>query len=179
MSRTAPIDATLHLQESRAREISFALGADSYLGFIFRTTYTDRNLWGELLGFSVGVEASSRGLLGETRITEPWLFGTDLSATARLYSLSYSPDGYTSQEAGLEGSVTWAVNDHYVIEVLAGYSITDLSSGRPSRVRTRRDHLSEPAGPGHPDDRLSGQPHPAQERLARFTAAGNRRGPRR
>jgi outer membrane protein assembly complex protein YaeT len=122
------IDATLHLQESRAKEISFALGADSYLGFIFRTTYTDRNLWGELLGFSVGIETSSRGLLGETRITEPWLFGTDLSATGRLYSLSYSPDGYTSQEAGLEGSATWAVNDHYVIELLAGYSITDLSS---------------------------------------------------
>jgi outer membrane protein assembly complex protein YaeT len=122
------IDATLHLQEARAREISFALGADSYLGFIFRSTYTDRNLWGQLLGFSAGIEASSRGLLGETRITEPWLFSTDLSASARLYSLSYSPDGYDSQEAGLEGSVTWAVNDHYVIELLAGYSITDLSA---------------------------------------------------
>jgi outer membrane protein assembly factor BamA len=121
------IDATLHLQESRAKEISFALGADSYLGFIFRSTYTDRNLWGELLGFSAGVEASSRGLLGETRITDPWLFGSDLSATARVYALSYSPDGYTSQESGLEGSVIWAVNDHYVIELLAGYSLTDLS----------------------------------------------------
>lgn len=121
------IDATLHLQESRAKEISFALGGDSYLGFIFRTTYTDRNLWGALRGFSAGIEASSRGLLGETRITDPWLFGTDLSATARVYALTYSPDGYTSQESGLEGSVTWAVNDHYVIELLAGYSLTDLS----------------------------------------------------
>ncbi len=122
------IDATLHLQESRAREISFALGADSYLGFIFRSTYTDRNLWGQLLGFSAGLEASSRGLLGETRITEPWLFSTDLSATARAFALIYAPEGYDSQKSGLEGSVTWAVNDHYLIELLAGYSITDLSS---------------------------------------------------
>ena len=121
------IDATLHLQESRAKEISFALGADSYLGPLFRTTYTDRNLWGELLGFSTGIEASSRGLLGETRITEPWLFGSDLSASARAYALSYSPEGYTARESGLEASVTWAVNDHYVIELLGGYSLTDLS----------------------------------------------------
>ncbi|MGL4400178.1 MAG: BamA/OMP85 family outer membrane protein [Luteolibacter sp.] len=129
------IDATLHLQESRAREVSFALGADSYLGFIFRTTYTDRNLWGQLLGFSAGVEASSRGLLGEIRLTEPSLFGTDLSATGRLYSLSYSPEGYTSEEIGLEGSTTWAVNDHYTINLLAGYAITDLSAdGLPQQV---------------------------------------------
>jgi outer membrane protein assembly factor BamA len=121
------IDATLHLEESRAKEISFALGADSYLGFIFRSTYTDRNLWGELLGFSTGIEVSSRGILGESRITEQWLFGTDLSATGRFYALSYGPEGYTSLETGLEGSTTWAVNDHYVIELLAGYSVVNLS----------------------------------------------------
>lgn len=121
------IDATLHLEESRAKEISFALGADSYLGFIFRSTYTDRNLWGELLGFSTGVEVSSRGILGESRITEQWLFGTDFSATGRFYALSFGREGYTSLESGLEGSITWAVNDHYVIELLAGYSIVNLS----------------------------------------------------
>ena len=121
------IDATLHLEESRAKEISFALGADSYLGFIFRSTYTDRNLWGELLGFSTGIEVSSRGILGESRITEQWLFGMDLSATGRFYALSYGPEGYTSLESGLEGSTTWAVNDHYVVELLAGYSLVNLS----------------------------------------------------
>ncbi len=121
------IDATLHLEESRAKEISFALGADSYLGFIFRSTYTDRNLWGELLGFSTGIEVSSRGILGESRITEQWLFGRDLSATGRFYALSYGPEGYTSLKTGVDGSTTWAVNDHYVIEFLAGYSLVNLS----------------------------------------------------
>ena len=127
------IDATLHLEEAPAREVTLAIGGDSYQGAIFRAAYTDRNLWGELLGFSTGFEFSSRGVLGETRITDPWLFGTDVSATARVYALIYGREGYSSFETGMEGKTTWKFGDHYTLEVLAGYALVNLSEeGLPS-----------------------------------------------
>ncbi|NQX02176.1 BamA/TamA family outer membrane protein, partial [bacterium] len=122
------IDALLHLEEGRAREVSVAVGGDSYQGPILRTTYTDRNLWGELLGFSTGFEFSSRGVLGETRLTDPWFMGTDISATARVYALIYGREGYSSLETGIDGTASLAVNDHYKVELLAGYSLVNLSS---------------------------------------------------
>jgi outer membrane protein insertion porin family len=127
------IDATLHLDEARAREVTIAAGVDSYQGFIMRTTYADRNLMGELRGFSTGFEFSSRGVLGETRITDPWLLGSDVSATARVYALIQGREGYSSFETGLEGKLNWKFGDHYGLEVLAGYSLVNLSEeGLPS-----------------------------------------------
>jgi outer membrane protein assembly factor BamA len=121
------LDATLHLEEARAKEVSLAAGFDSYQGPILRTTYTDRNLMGELLGFSAGFEFSSRGVLGETRLTDPWCFGSDVSASARAYALIYGREGYSSLETGLEGSATWTVGNHYTLELLAGYSFVNLT----------------------------------------------------
>jgi outer membrane protein insertion porin family len=127
------IDATLHLEEGRARQISFAAGADSYQGPIFRTTYADRNLWGELLGFSSGFEFSSKGVLGETKLTDPWLFGNDVAGTLRAYALTYTREGYSSLETGLESNVTWKSGEHYTLDLLAGGSIVNLSEdGLPS-----------------------------------------------
>lgn len=120
------INATLHLEEAPARQVSFGLGADSYQGPLFRATYADRNLWGELLGFSTGIELSGRGILGETRITDPWMFGRDVSGTARLYALIYGREGYTSFETGLEGKLSRKF-DHYTLEALVGYSIVNTS----------------------------------------------------
>ncbi len=120
------IDATLHLEEGKARQVSFAAGADSYQGPIFRASYADRNLWGELLGFSSGFEFSAKGVLGETRITDPWLFGRDLSGTLRGYALTFAREGYSALETGLEGSVTWKVSDHYTLDLLGGSSLENL-----------------------------------------------------
>ncbi len=121
------IDATLHLVEARAKEIRLAGGLDSYLGALLRTTYTDRNFLGELLGFSAGFEFSSRGVLGETRLTDPWFLGADVAASARLFALIYGREGYSSFETGLEGTATWESGDHYKIEALAGYSFVNLN----------------------------------------------------
>ncbi len=120
------IDATLHLEEGKARQLSFAAGADSYQGPIFRASYADRNLWGELLGFSSGFEFSAKGVLGETRITDPWLFGRDLSGSLRGYALTFAREGYSALETGLESSVTWKVNPHYTLDLLAGSSLVNL-----------------------------------------------------
>ena len=121
------IDATLHLEEARAKEISFAAGGDSYLGALLRTTYTDRNLMGELLGFSAGFEFSSRGVLGEARLVDPWFMGTDAAASARVYALVYGREGYSTFETGLEGTGTWEFGDHYKLEALVGFSFVNLT----------------------------------------------------
>ncbi len=121
------IDATLHLEEAKARELTLAAGADSYQGAILRIAYADRNLMGDLLGFSTGFEFSARGVLGETRLTDPWLFGSDVSGTARVYALIYGREGYSSLETGVEGKTTWKLGDHYTLELLAGYTLVNLT----------------------------------------------------
>ncbi len=121
------IDATLHFEEARAKEISLGAGVGSYQGFITRAGYTDRNLFGQLMGFNAGIELSFLGLLGEVSVTNPWMFGTDVSGTARIYALIYGREGYTSYETGIEGSLSREFGDHYALELLAGYSYVDLT----------------------------------------------------
>jgi len=120
------VDALLRFEETRAREISAAAGVDSYHGPIFRVSYADRNLLGNLWGFSSGFEFSARGILGETKLTDPWMWGSDVAGTARAYALFYGREGYTSLETGLEAKVNWKLGDHYSLEVLAGNSIVNL-----------------------------------------------------
>ena len=121
------VDVTLHFEEARAKELTLGAGAGSYQGFITRATYADRNLFGDLLGLSAGLELSFLGLLGEVRVTDPWWFGSDVSATARAYALIYGREGYTSFESGLEGSLSRKFGDHYKIDLLAGTSVVNLT----------------------------------------------------
>jgi outer membrane protein assembly factor BamA len=121
------IDATLHFEEARAREFTLAAGAGSYQGFIGRATYADRNLGGRLVGLNAGLEMSFLGLLGEVRITDPWWFGSDISATARAYALVYGREGYSSFESGLEASFSRKFGKHYALGLLAGSSVVSLS----------------------------------------------------
>lgn len=143
------VDATLHFDEGRAREVSLAAGFGSYQGFITRATYADRNFLGKLWGFSSGIELSTRGLLGDVRVTNPWLYGSDVSAMARAYALIYDREGYDVYEAGLEGSLGWKFGDHYSLDLLAGWSLVNLTSdGLP------RSELGETVY-GHPRLRLT------------------------
>ena len=128
------IDATLHFTETKAKEITLAAGFGSYQGLITRVTYTDRNMMGKLLEFSSGFEFSSRGVLGETKITDPWLFGSDVSASARIYALIYGREGYSTFESGMDSKFTWKVGDHYMLDLLAGTSLVNLTSeGLPNQ----------------------------------------------
>jgi outer membrane protein insertion porin family len=121
------IDVTLHLEEARAKELSFSGGFGTYVGPIFRATYSDRNLWGEMVGFSSALEFTSRGVLGESRITDPWLFGSEVSGTARVFALIFVREGYRAFETGFDGRANWKIGDHYSIEALAGISAVNLT----------------------------------------------------
>jgi outer membrane protein assembly complex protein YaeT len=127
------VDATLHFEEARAREIMLGAGVGSYQGFITRAGYIDRNLFGSLMGFNAGLELSFLGLLGEVRVTDPWLLDSDVAGGAKGYALIYGREGYTSYETGLEGTLTWKPSSHYAIELLAGTSVVNLTDdGLPS-----------------------------------------------
>jgi outer membrane protein assembly complex protein YaeT len=127
------VDVTLHFEEGKAREVTFAAGAGSYDGPIFRILYGDRNLAGEMLGLSAGFEFTARGVLGDVRLTNPWLFGSDYAGTARLYSIYYGHEGYTSFNTGLEGILSRKYSDHFRAELLLGYSIINNDEdGLPS-----------------------------------------------
>jgi outer membrane protein assembly factor BamA len=121
------VDATLHFEEARARELGVAMGFGSYDGFITRLTYADRNLHGNLWGLTSGIQLGSRGLLGDVRVTDPWLGGLDLSATARAFALIYDREGYRVYEAGGSGGITWRPVDYYSLDLTAGLSIVNLT----------------------------------------------------
>ena len=122
------VDVTLQFEETKAKDVSIAAGFDSYYGPILRTTYTDRNLRGELLGFSSGFEFSSRGVLGENRLTNPWLFGSDITGTGRIFALVDGREGFSTYSAGFDGTTTWVGGDHYIVDLLAGYSLVNINA---------------------------------------------------
>lgn len=124
------IDATLHFQEAKAKEVTLAAGVGSFNGPLFRAGYTDRNFRGTLHGFSAGVEISGRGALGELRLTDPWWRGTDAVQTLRLYSLVKAYDGYTSFEGGLESGWKWQPSPRRRMELLFGYSLVAVEAER-------------------------------------------------
>lgn len=122
------INATLHFDEARAREVGLAAGFGSYQGFITRANFTDRNLSGKLLGFNAGIELGSRGMLGEVSVTDPWFLGSEVAVTARTYALIYGREGYLTYESGIEGKAVWKIGDHYTLDLLAGYSLVNLTA---------------------------------------------------
>jgi outer membrane protein assembly factor BamA len=127
------VDAHLSFAEGNARELTLAAGAGSYDGPIFRILYGDRNLFGQVIGLSAGFEFTARGVLGDVRVTNPWLLGSDWAGTARLYSIIYGHEGYTSFDTGLEGILSRKFTDHFKVEFLLGYSFVDNSEdGLPS-----------------------------------------------
>lgn len=129
------IDVVLHFEEAKAREFTLGFGAGTYQGMIIRAGYTDRNIFGRLVGLNAGIEMSFLGLLGDVRVVNPWIFGTDVAASARLYALIYDREGYDAATGGLEATLSRKFGDHYRMDLLAGYSYSSLSEdGLPEYV---------------------------------------------
>lgn len=121
------LDATLKFEEAEARGVSFNVGYDSYEGAIFGSRFYDRNFRGQLMNLSAGFEVSQRSLLGEISLTDPWLFGTDIRAQLRLFSISRGNEGYDNLQTGIEGSLRYQASDHYSIAARLGITTNDTS----------------------------------------------------
>lgn len=116
------LDATLHLEEGKAKEISTAFGVDSYYGPVARVVYSDRNWLGQLYGLNAGFEASARGLFGELKVADPWINGSDFAGSARAFLLLFDREGYFKYESGFEGGLDWKPTDKYKLELRATLS---------------------------------------------------------
>ncbi|MEK7953956.1 BamA/OMP85 family outer membrane protein [Luteolibacter soli] len=122
------LDATLHVVEGKARGASTYGGFGSYEGAILGLKYHDRNFMGNLWNFSTGLEYSSRGLLGDIRLSDPWLFGTDTYLGLRLFSVTRALEGYDKFESGASAEFSRNFGDHLDASVIFGSSIVNTDS---------------------------------------------------
>jgi len=135
------VDATLRFEEGRARGVSLTAGAGSYEGFILGASYYDRNFRGGLRNFDAGIELSGRGLLGQISLTDPWILGSDVAGTVKLYSLTRSEEGYDNWRVGLEGSLLWQPSKTRTLTAALGYAFASTSDdGLPPTALGTRDY---------------------------------------
>lgn len=128
------ISATLHFEETKAREIALSAGVGSFDGPLFRSMYTDRNFMGELRAFTAGFEINARGLLGEMKLADPW-WRENTSRELRLYAMNKSYEGYATLESGAEIRWKWDLNDHFSLVSLLGYSFVNVEEeGLPAAL---------------------------------------------
>lgn len=156
------LDISLELEETDPDGFNFYAGAGSLEGFIFGAGYYHRNLFGELLNLSAGVEISGLGLLGEVSVTDPiFLNDPDLRAKLRLYAITRNFSGYDKSEAGLGAAIDWQVNKFYSLGFDASIAYVDVESdGLPDDelgpqnyslnrlgLRQKYDRRNDPASP--------------------------------
>jgi outer membrane protein insertion porin family len=136
---TGMLDATLQVVEGKARGASAYGGIGSYEGAILGLKYHDRNIFGNLWNFSTGLEVSSRGLLGDIRLSDPWLFDTDTYLGLRLFSVTRALEGYEKFETGVSAEFSRDDFGEYIdASIIFGSSIVNISEdGIP------RDQLGE------------------------------------
>jgi len=128
------LDATLRVVEGKARGASAYGGFGSYEGGILGLKYHDRNLFGNLWNFSTGVEVSSRGLLGDIRLSDPWLFDTDTYLGLRLFSVTRSLEGYDKFETGVSAEFSRDdLGEHIDASLIFGTSIVNIDSNGVAR----------------------------------------------
>jgi outer membrane protein insertion porin family len=122
------LDSTLQLVEGRARGTSAYGGFGSYEGGILGVKYHDRNFRGNLWNLSTGFEVSSRGLLGEVRLSDPWLLDSDTYLGLRLFSVTRGHEGYDKFETGLSAEFSrddiW---EHTDASLILGTSLVNTS----------------------------------------------------
>jgi outer membrane protein insertion porin family len=122
------IDATLHLVEGRARGATSYGGFGSYEGAILGVKYHDRNYRGNLWNLGAGFEISARGLLGEVRLSNPWLLDSDTYLGLRLFSVTRGYEGYDKFETGLSAEFSRdGFARHLDASLLLGGSLVNIS----------------------------------------------------
>lgn len=128
------INATLHFEETKAKEIALSAGVGSFDGPLFRSMYTDRNFRGKLRAFTAGFELNARGLLGEVKLADPW-WGKNTSRELRWYAMNKSYDGYATLDSGLESRWKWKLSDEFSLNFLLGYSFSSVKEeGLPKNL---------------------------------------------
>ncbi|MGJ8656278.1 MAG: BamA/OMP85 family outer membrane protein [Akkermansiaceae bacterium] len=122
------LDINLEVTEAKPRFIRAYGGFASYDGLILGSSYTNQNFLNKLQTFSARTEISSRGLLGELSLTEPYFAGVPVSQTTRLYALQRRFDGYKKNQTGLEASFNWEPRSSLTSRLYAGLDYVKLEA---------------------------------------------------
>ncbi len=120
------VNFLLRVDEAKSYGVKVYAGAGSREGGILGAGYFDRNLWGQLYNLEVDLEYSGLGILGEISLTDPFFLERDLSWQNRAFILTREYDTFQKEEAGIETSLEWEVNDYYDVRLALGISYVDL-----------------------------------------------------
>jgi outer membrane protein insertion porin family len=121
------LDVTV--EEARPKELGLGLGYASFYGLIVDLSYTDRNFLASGRPISLSAEWNQRGLSGEFKYTNPWLFDTDYRFELRLYALTSELKGYSKREFGVQPTFSRKLTSHWEVSafMLAKYVVlTDI-----------------------------------------------------
>ncbi len=122
------LDLTLEVDEAKPRFVRAYGGVASFDGLVLGASYTNQNFLNKLQNFSARTEVSSRGLLGELSLTEPYFAGVPVSQTTKIYAIQRRFDGYKKSQTGLEASFTWKPTDSLTSRLYASLDYVTLDS---------------------------------------------------
>ncbi len=141
------IDITLRFKEGRARSFGAHIGAGSYEGGILGVSYQDSNFSGRLQNFSLSLEYSGLGLLGQASLTDPMFRGSDRSVSLRGFLLTHDFLGYKKFEAGIGVDLVWTLTDHYEIRFYGDMLFAEITGlGLPNELLGMQDYIVNRVG---------------------------------
>ncbi len=118
----------LTVEEAKAKEVGFTIGAGSYDGVALGLRLADRDFRGNGRPLSFALDLSQRGTKGELLYVDPWLFESNYSLRARLFVQSRDEIGYSKREFGFRADLLRKVNKNVELGVfvqLKQVSITE------------------------------------------------------
>ena len=122
------LDLNIVVKEAKPNFIRAYTGIASFDGLLLGASYTNQNFFNKLQRFTVRSEISSRGLLGEVSLTEPFFAGIPIQQTSRIYALQRDFDGYDKTITGAEASFKWDIGNHLTSNFYAAVDLVNLEA---------------------------------------------------
>ena len=126
------LELDLAVEEAKAREVGFTIGAGSYEGVSIGVRLADRDLFGRGRPLSLAVDYSQRGLRGELLYVDPWLLDSRFSLRSKLFSAARDEQGYSKNEIGARLDLARQLLPHLEVAAFveqATVSVTDKGIG--------------------------------------------------
>ena len=118
----------VEVEEAKAKEIGFELGYGTYDGVLVGMNVGDRNFLGKGRPLSLNLQYSQRGFRGELLYVDPWLFDSEWTLRARLYSQVRDELGYSKATEGLWLGLSRHLTPHWEAGAYVVGETTKISS---------------------------------------------------
>jgi outer membrane protein assembly complex protein YaeT len=118
------LNLEVEVTEAKAKELGFELGYGTYDGVSAGVTIADRDFVGYGRPLSLGLQYSQRGFRGELLWVDPWLFDSEWTLRAKLYSAYREEIGYTKTTEGLRLELTRQFTPHWKA---GGYTVLETT----------------------------------------------------